>query len=320
MIFLLLIGFLPLFFCLSPSFAQTSSAIREANQTNLNCPKIPEEFGEVIYQCNGEGSEGKQLYIVGLEHRDAITRSNGISTSKVQAEVYKIGEWLILYEDLDLLLPEGFFSNGNGKSGLSRPPAERRTSGRVLVDFKEIEKRLADFHAYVNAEMLLKRYYGLRTRQVEDKGLYDAVHDNLCKLVTNGNNACDFLSLKSELDNLQGKRVAAMLQRIPEIIDAEFQQGTIRNKKALFTIGISHLPEIIKYLKGNKIEIPPSVMTSAKENYVADMNLSKEHFGITIIMPKKLAEDKEVLRMTKFDKIIEQSRGKSLPLSPPPSP
>lgn len=302
--------------CLSSSFAETSSGILEVNQTNLNCPKIPEEFGEVIYQCNGEGSKGKQLYIVGLEHRDAITRSNGISTSKVQAEVYKIGEWLVLNEDLDLLLPEGFFSNGDGKSGLSKPPAERRTSGRVLVDFKEIEKRLGDNHTYVNAEMLLKRYYGLRTRQVEDKGLYDAVHDNLCKLATNGNNACDFLSLKSELDNLQGKRVAAMLQRIPEIIDAEFQQGTIRNKKALFTIGISHLPEIIKYLNGNKIEIPPSVMTSAKENYVADMNLSKEHFGITIIMPKKLAEDKEVLRMTRLEKIIERSRKQGSPLSP----
>ena len=104
-IFLVLIGFLPLFICLSPSFAQTSSAIREANQTNLNCPKIPEEIGQVIYQCNGDGSKDKQLYIVGLEHRDAITRSNGISTSKVQAEVYKIGEWLVLNEDLDLLLP-----------------------------------------------------------------------------------------------------------------------------------------------------------------------------------------------------------------------
>jgi hypothetical protein len=230
-IFLLLIGFLPLLFSPSPSFAQTPSAIREANQTNLNCPKIPEEFGEVIYQGNGEGSKGKQLYIVGLEHRDAITGSNGINTSKVQAKVYKIGEWLVLNEDLDLLLPEGFFSNGNAKSGPSRPPADRRTNGFVGVDFREIEKRLADNHTYVNAKMLLKRYYGLRTRQVEDKGLYDAVHDNLCKLVSNGDNSCDFLSLKSELDNLQGKRVAAMLQRIPEVIEAEFQQGTIRNKK-----------------------------------------------------------------------------------------
>jgi hypothetical protein len=50
------------------------------------------------------------------------------------------------------------------------------------------------------------------------------------------------------------------------------------------------------------------------------MNLLKEHFGITIIVPKKLAEDKEVLRMTKLEKIVERNRKQSSPFFPAPTP
>lgn len=313
---------LALLLCLltsSLSLAETNSGFSKRKQTSQALPKIPKEYGEVIYQSNGESS--KQLYIIGLEHRDAMTRLNGTHTSKVQAEVYKIGEWLILNEELGLQLPEGFFTKKTGKAVLSRSPAEERTNGPKSLDFGDLEKKLADNRTYVNAEMLLKQNYGLRTRQIEDKVLYDVVHDVLCKLPINGAPSCDFLSLKSRLDYLQGKRVAAMLQKIPGVVDEEFQHSNIKSEKALFTIGISHVPQIIKYLNNNKIEIHNPLPALAEDgNYVADLNLLKEQFGVTVIVPKKLADDNAVLKLCGLDKIVEQCRKQTSSPSPKKSP
>ena len=68
---------------------------------------LPPQYGEVIYCCNEKSVN--QLFIIGMSHRDSISRLNGLNTSRVQAEVYKLGEWLIQNRGLELLLPEGFF-------------------------------------------------------------------------------------------------------------------------------------------------------------------------------------------------------------------
>ena len=77
---------------------------------NLNPPA---QYGEVIYQTNEKSSN--HLYIIGTSHRDSLTCLNGSLTPRVQAEVYKIGEWLIDQRGIELLLPEGFFKNGTKK-------------------------------------------------------------------------------------------------------------------------------------------------------------------------------------------------------------
>src|SRR4030043_519625 len=69
-------------------------------------------YGEIIYQYNEKSPQ--QLYVSGMSHRDSLTRRNGSQTSRVQAEIYKIGEWLIHNRELELLLPEGYFA-GKGK-------------------------------------------------------------------------------------------------------------------------------------------------------------------------------------------------------------
>ena len=56
------------------------------------------------------------------------------------------------------------------------------------------------------------------------------------------------LLIRSELDYHQKRRVATMLQKIPGIINEEFLEGRIDNKKALFTIGLSHISDIIRYV------------------------------------------------------------------------
>ncbi len=161
-----------------------------------------------------------------------MTRINGNKTSKVQTEVYQIGDWLIHHQGLELLLPEGFFSSKAAKVEVEKIKTELEKSKCIgIPEMKVIEERLADNKTYVNAEMLLNEYHQLRLRQVEDEKFYVAVRECILKMVNTGNNSCDFLTVKSELDYQQDRRTAALLQRIPGIVDDEFQEGNIKAKK-----------------------------------------------------------------------------------------
>ena len=189
------------------------------------------------------------------------------------------------------------------------------------MDIKVLEEKLSTNKTYVNAEMLLIRNHQLRVQQIEDKALYDAVGSNIFKLVNSGKDLCDYSVQKSELDYLQERRIAAILQKIPERIDEEFRQGNIHDRKALFTIGMSHLPRVIKYLNENRIAIPSPLFDSNKsDDYLAELNLLKENFGVSILIPRTLAEDREILKLNGLDKIVERSRSKSPALSSLASP
>jgi hypothetical protein len=271
-------------------------------------PQINVEYGEVIYQINEKSPN--QIFIIGISHRDSLTCLNGEKTSRVQAEVYKIGDWLIHQQGLELLLPEGFFAGKTGKAGKeSSKTLIKRGACTEVLDFKALEERLSDNKTYVNAEMLLKENHPLRLRQVEDKALYDTVRNGLLKLVNCGEDDARYSALKTELDYLQEKRTAAMLQKIPEIVEAEFRQGNIKSRKAIFTIGTSHLHKIIRYINETRIRIDaPLLAPSGKENYIAELNLLKENFGVSIIIPKTLAKDQKTLELNKLDKIVTSSR------------
>ena len=100
-----------------------------------------------------------------------------------------------------------------------------------------------------------------------------------------------------------------MLQRIPEIIQAEFREGNIQARKAIFTIGLSHLPRIIRYLEENRVRIySPLLAVDKKQDYTADLNLKKENFGVSVLLPQALAGDRKTLKMTGLDYIIAQHR------------
>ncbi len=282
------IAFFILFLSTTPSFAGTDL-------------RIPPEYGEVVFRYNEKSPN--QVFIIGMSHRDTLTRTNGSNTSKVQAEVYKIGDWLIQNEQLDLLLPEGFFRTEKPKAENSKVLSTRS------LDIKTVEKKLSDNRVFVNAEMLLKESCGVRIEQVEDKGCYDAVGNAIYKLVSCGNDSSEYALFKSDLDYLQEKRTAVMLQKIPQIINDEFRQGNIRNKKAIFTIGMSHLHLIIRYLNENKIPVfaSPSKKNEG-ENYITDLSLAKENFGVCVIIPRTLANDQKVLETNRLEKVIAASR------------
>jgi hypothetical protein len=267
--------------------------------------RIPPEYGKLIYQIDEKSPN--QLFIIALGHRDTLTCLNGDNTSRIQAEVYKIGDWLIHDEDLGLLLPEGFFKSASTKVEKKSINAPSTLSNCALLDMKALEERLSVNTAYVNAEMLLKETHPLRLRQVEDKELYDAVRSNLVKLISCGEDSRDYSLLKSKLDYLQEKRTAAMLQKIPGIIDDEFQRGNIKSRKAIFTVGMYHLHEIIRYLNGNRITIDaPQPDPNGRAVYNSEVNLLKEHFGVSVILPTTLASDQKVLKINGLDGIVRQ--------------
>ena len=284
-------------------------------ETNL---AVPSQYGEVIYRFNEESPN--QIFIIGLSHRDSLTCLNGDITSKVQAEVFQIGDWLIHNQGLELLLPEGFFKSTSTKIQKKSISTAERENSCAAYDMKTLEKRLSDNKVYVNAEMLLKETHSIRLRQVEDKALYDAVRANILKLATNGI-ACDYSAVNSELEYLQERRTAAMLQKAPEIINDEFQQGDIRSRKAIFTVGLYHIHEIIRFLNENKIIIPaPKPASTGMKDYAAELNLQKENFGVSIILPKILSEDEKILEINKLNEIVRQSRIQTSKVSPPPVP
>jgi hypothetical protein len=294
----------PLSLLLTVSFFLLSIPLSTA-QTNLI---LPPQYGRVIYQLNEKSPN--QVFIIGLSHRDTLTCFNGDNTSKVQAEVYKIGDWLIHNQGLELLLPEGFFKSTSTKMEKKDISAAGTPNSCALLDIKLLEERLSDNKAYVNAEMLLKETHPLRLRQVEDKELYDAVRSDLVKLISCRSDSGDYSLLKSKLDYLQEKRTAAMLQKIPEIIDNEFQQGSIKSRKAILTVGMYHLHEIIRYLNENRITIhAPLPASNETKDVHSELSILKEHFGVSVILPRILADDQKILEINKLDKIVKKYQG-----------
>jgi len=227
---------------------------------------LPKDYGEVV--CRYNEKSPNQLYIIGMSHRDTLTKANGHGTSRIQAEVYKIGEWLIQNQGIELLLPEGFFVERPKKT------AEKKVQGRSLttspggVNMELLEQRFSDGSTFMNAEMLLKENFSLLVKQVEDKELYQTVYATIRLLVgSKGNMEKNFL-IRSELDYHQKKRLGTMLQKIPEIVSEEFREGHIDNKRALFTIGLSHISNIMNYMEERKITVLSPLFTPVKyEDY-----------------------------------------------------
>jgi len=164
-----------------------------------------------------------------------------------------------------------------------------------------LERRFSDGRQFVNAEMLLKSNFPLLLRQVEDKDLYQAVFENIRLFgESSGSMEKNFL-IRSELDYHQKRRVGTMLQRIPAIVNDEFRQGRIGSRKAVFTIGLSHVADIIKYLRENRVSVLSPLFTALKhEDYVDSLNLAKEDFGISIIIPRTLINDREEMERNKL--------------------
>ena len=262
---------------------------------------LPGQYGAIIYRTN-EQSSG-QLFIVGISHRDAENLSNHHDTAQAQLEIFRIGEWLHGNLDLELLLPEGYFKGGKSVSFRG----DNVAAGEVDTDL--LYARLADDSRYVNAEMLLMEQFGMHAAQVEDRNGYNAVCNCLGEL---SKKSCSPLQMEAKLDELQylqEMRTARVLQEIPSAIEAEFGAGTIPNRYAMLTLGMNHIQDIIRYLQSNTIAItPPERGDDRMESYTTELDLLRKGYGITVIIPRTLADDKQLLQATQLDRMVPKDK------------
>ena len=263
-----------------------------SGEPGLKDVQMPFELGEIVYSSN-EASP-RQLYIIGISHRDTLTGGSP-QTPGVEAEIYGIGEWLAKHRGVRLILPEGFFSDEAGY-----PSADPVISGVTTVR-KD---------GFVPAEKLLKRDFDLLLRQVEDGKLYRNVYQGIQQLSACKDSLEERYLIRCDLDYHQQRRVGAMLQRIPGILEQEYRLGSIREKKGLFTIGLSHLSAMIGHFSKGRIVIPAPLFTSIKVHPVKEeLNLTREGYGITVIVPRTLARDQALLEKTGLKEVERKKKG-----------
>jgi hypothetical protein len=265
---------------------------------------MPLEYGEVIYRIHG--SSPKQLYIIGISHRNPQNGINDSTTIQTQTDIFRIGEWLNRNRKLQLLLPEGYFDEIDNSPAISQSLKNVRNQSSGQVDNVFLQKKFADESCFVNAEMLLMQNFDMRVCQVEDKPIYDAVRNSLHNLkqpdITGDTPLTERLA---ELQYLQETRTAKLLQKIPSLIDNAVYDGTVRDRSAMFTIGLNHIQDIVRYFQNDAISITlPSSERFQPTSYKTELNLIKNGYGVTIIIPRTLANDRKLLQMTNLDRIF----------------
>jgi hypothetical protein len=281
----------------SVGFGSTGVAAARPTGNNPVAEPMPllAEYGEVIYHINEDSP--KQVYIIGISHRNPATGQNNSDTIRTQAEIFRIGEWLNRYKGLELLLPEGYFIKNSRLFKAASDPHE------ILVDNVLLHKKLADENHFVNAEMLLMEYFDMRVSQVEDRNIYNAVRRSLKNLQVDDPDKLSPRQRLAELQFLQELRTVKLLQNIPDAIERELQNGTIQNSFAMFTIGLNHVNHIIRYLDENTFSIDAPKDLANLNDFNAELDLLKKGYGITIILPRTLANNAELLEAMNLNRM-----------------
>jgi hypothetical protein len=268
-------AFLSLLVCLLPVLQQPAAAAETID--------LPTKLGKVVYRQNL--SSPIQLFIVADSHRSSLTGANGSSTVQVQLETFRIGAWLIDREQVELLLPEGFFGRWQGTTAAA--PADRLDDAALLA-------RLADTTTFVNAELLLHRSFGVALGQVEDRELYRRTGQLLRDGLETG--AVLDPGYEPTLTYLQQRRLAAILQGAPAAIEAAFRQGSIDRPRAMLTIGQAHLGDLLRMLRGGEIHIPaPQPGNPLFPPLDQTLQLRAAGIGVAVIVPSALAERQGLL-------------------------
>ena len=266
---------LSLLVCLLP-FLQRPAAAAETID-------LPTQLGRVVYRQNP--SSPIQLFIVADSHRSSLTGANGSSTVRVQLETFRIGAWLIDQQQVELLLPEGFFGRWRGTA--TPASADRPDDAALLA-------QLADTTTFVNAELLLHRSFGVALAQVEDPELYRHTSQLLRAGLETG--AVLDPGYEPTLTYLQQRRLAAILQGAPAAIEAAFRQGSIDRPRAMLTIGQAHLGDLLRMLRGGEIHIPaPQPENTLFPPLDQTLQLRAAGIGVAVIVPPTLAEGQGLL-------------------------
>lgn len=255
---------------------------------------LPNEYGSVIYQNNEDALN--QIFIIGQSHRSAVDGKNGQDTVLAQMEIFRIYEWLIRRKKVEILLPEGFFQRGIVKNDARGRPFAKDIA--VPLDNERLKRLLEDTSRFVSADTLLASLYPISLGQVEDEDLYRKLSHLIRKL---GNRNDDINhALIEELNDHQKKRTARMLENIPLAVENAFQRGDSENKHAIFTIGMVHITDILEFFHGKT----GSSSGNGEQLSSSAFDLLEQGYGITVILPKSLAENDKVLRLSRLEQLV----------------
>jgi len=270
-----LLGLLALFWLLSGSALQATRQLPPPAAPK-NRIDLPEIFGEIVYQTEAADSN---IYIIANGHRSAMSGSSTAEILQSQVETFRIGEWLINQSRISLLLPEGFFGEMPAKGGSPRT--------RNVLDNLTLQAALNDSSKFVNAELLLYKNYGIGLNQVEDRQLYRQTRDRLHTSLNPGTALSS--ANRVELAYLQKLRTITLLQAAPAVVNSAYKEGKIATPNAMLTIGLSHLDDLIAFLRAGEVNIE-SLHTSTV-NFPARqsaLELLKRQVCITVIVPRTL--------------------------------
>ncbi|MFP3983495.1 MAG: hypothetical protein ACLFV2_07380 [Desulfurivibrionaceae bacterium] len=229
------------------------------------------------------------MYIIFQAHRSSVTGLSDRNTVQAQSDIYRIEEWLVQNENVQLLLPEGFFKSRDKDYGIPEnglPAAtEKEVSIHPLGD-EALKSHLSDTSEFVNADKLLYRFSNLRFQQIENRELYFEVYRYLSDLKDDPGQLDDRKS--SRIARLQSKRNARLLQNLPRVIEEEYETGRIGTRRAIFTIGLAHAPDIIRFVEENRIE--GRLLESEDQEKRHKLNLAESGYHVTMIMPRALMD------------------------------
>lgn len=259
---------------------------------------LPASLGKVVYQEN-EDRENR-VYIIAQSHRSAISGKENCDCRKVQAEIYRIGEWLIANEKVEALLPEGFFSDGPDSAGPGQSPRSADAGKALRLDDASLVARLSDPSGLFNAERLLYATYGLALRQIEDQQLYFTVVGQLRDLLASAQDQRIDSTCLSSLEFHQKKRSAVILENIPAALASGQKENEKPIRRAMLTIGLAHVDSMIDFLKNGRVQvIPPPGMKNLLEGYTCDLSRLKQKYAVVVIIPSTLVESRKLLRLSR---------------------
>jgi hypothetical protein len=71
----------------------------------------------------------------------------------------------------------------------------------------------------------------------------------------------------------------------------------------MFTIGMAHVDEIIRFLRDGKIDIKAPPFSPQHQDLQAILKLTEAGYGVTVILPRTLVEDREALRLANLNQL-----------------
>lgn len=272
----------------------------ETNGDRTTDLRLPERFGEVIYQEHGE--RDNRIYIVAQSHRSAINGQENGDCQKVQAEIYRIGEWLIVNEKVEALLPEGYFGNSGPDADHRRPRPGEKPGQPTRLDDATLTARLSNSSIFVNADRLLYSTYDLSLRQIEDRKLYFTVVDELRSLLSDDSPQQQTNpTVLPILAYHQKKRSAVILENIPEALSGKKSTDGGNIRRAMLTIGLAHVDTMIDFLESGQAQIlPPPGMEDVLQQFTCDLGLLKEGYAIAVIIPRTLADSRRTFLLSRL--------------------